>query len=97
MQNLLIQIGEERLKDFIASSVSEAMQKFMASLPEIHPVKSKDRLLTKKEAAAYLKVSLPTLSKYVKDGYVKAHTVAGTRMRFLQTDLDKALVSLRSR
>ena len=56
-----------------------------------------EKLLSKKEAAAYLKISLPTLSKYINRGFVKAHTVAGTRMRFKVSELDKSLKGLRSR
>ena len=55
-----------------------------------------DKLLTKKEAAAYLKISLPTLTKYINDGHVKAFSIAGTRMRFKISDMEKALKTLRN-
>jgi excisionase family DNA binding protein len=98
MQGILIQsINGQELEAIISNAVAAAMEKYQKSIPDRPPIQSVDKLLSKKEAARYLGISLPTLSKYINDGYVKAHTVAGTRMRFKLSDLDKALRGLRSR
>jgi len=98
MQNILLQsLNKGEVQELISEAVKAAMEKYI-SYVTIPPMKDKSvPLLSKKEAAAYLKISLPTLSKYINIGYVKAYTVAGTRMRFKPADLDKALVELRNR
>ncbi|MEJ0104716.1 MAG: helix-turn-helix domain-containing protein [Bacteroidota bacterium] len=97
MQNLLIQsISKKEIEDLISKAVSDTFERLIAGIPDAQKEANNDTLLTKKEAAAYLKISSPTLSKYVNDGFIKSHTVAGTRMRFKISDLDKALKSLRN-
>jgi excisionase family DNA binding protein len=98
MQNFLIQISEQQLRKLISEEMLIALANHKSITPqEITSQPASDKLLTKKEAAEYLKISLPTLSKYIRQGYIKAHTVAGTRMRFKSSDLDKALKGLRNR
>ena len=98
MQSVLIQnINSSELEEIISKAVANAIKNLSIELPVASSAPISDRLLTKKEAAAYLKISLPTISKYIVGGYVKAHTVAGTRMRFKISDLDKALKALRNR
>jgi excisionase family DNA binding protein len=97
MQSVLIQnISSAELEDMISKAVMTALKNLNIETT-VATATASDKLLTKKEAAAYLKISLPTLSKYINDGFVKAHTVAGTRMRFKISDLDKALKALRNR
>lgn len=99
MQYLQIQnINSNELRQLIFEVVVAALRENFSEYPQMQPPAQlvSDKLLTKKEAAAYLKISLPTLSRYVKLGYVKAHTVAGTRMRFKAEELDRALRGLKS-
>ncbi len=100
MQSILIQnIDKSELKQLVFEVMVTVLREKIFEFPQLQPPTQDfpDKLLSKKAAAQYLGISLPTLSKYVKDGYVKAHTVAGTRMRFKLSDLDKALKGLRSR
>lgn len=99
MQSILIQnISGSELEELISKAVAAALKNMSINAPSTHAVQTApSELLTRKDAAAYLKISLPTLSKYIRHGYVKAHTVAGTRMRFKTSDLDKALKGLRNR
>lgn len=85
MQYLQIQnINSNELRQLVFEVVITALKEQSLEYSKTQPPGKcvSDKLLTKKEAAAYLKISLPTLSRYVKLGYVKAHTVGGTRMRF---------------
>jgi hypothetical protein len=50
-----------------------------------------DRLLTKKEAAGYLRISINALDIWRKDGTVKTTMVGGTRPRFKMSDLKATL------
>lgn len=100
MHSILIQnIQSNELKKLVFEAVTLALKENGLPHSQLEPSlpKTPGGLLTKKEAATYLKVSLPTLSKYVKSGYVKAHTVAGTRLRFKIEELDRAVKGLKNR
>lgn len=48
--------------------------------------------MTRKEAAEYLRVSLPTIDRYAASGRLTKHTVPGGRaVRFKVTELDALL------
>lgn len=79
------------LKEYISQAVKEVA----ASLIPVQEEKKDNPLLTKKEAAKYLGVSLVTLSKYVKEGQVKAVTISGSRQRFWLEDLEKSVKTMR--
>ena len=99
MQNIQIQnINSSELEQIIYKVFINALKDSNIVLSVASPTTPVEKkLLSKKEAAAYLKISLPTLSKYINGGFVKAHTVTGTRMRFKISDLDKSLRGLRNR
>ncbi|UAY52140.1 helix-turn-helix domain-containing protein [Ferruginibacter albus] len=48
------------------------------------------KIYTRKEAAEYLKISLPTLNQRTKEGLIKASRI-GNRVLYLQSELNKAL------
>lgn len=79
------------LREYIKSAVTEAV----SSIISVQVEKPDNPLLTKKEAAKYLGVSIVTMSKYVKNGQIKAVTISGSRQRFWQEDLDKSLKIMR--
>ncbi|HPH36483.1 MAG TPA: helix-turn-helix domain-containing protein [Sediminibacterium sp.] len=81
----------EVLRQYINDAVKEAV----SSMVPMSVEKTDNPLLTKKEAAKYLGVSIVTMSKYVKEGQVKAVTISGSRQRFWQEDLDKSLKAMR--
>jgi len=81
----------EVLREYIKSAVTEAV----SSIISVQVEKPDNPLLTKKEAAKYLGVSIVTMSKYVKNGQIKAVTISGSRQRFWQEDLDKSLKIMR--
>jgi len=55
-----------------------------------------DELLTRKQVALVLKVSLPTLNELTKDGTLKAYRVKGSnRLRYKTSDLNNALTILK--
>ncbi|MBV4356298.1 helix-turn-helix domain-containing protein [Pinibacter aurantiacus] len=100
MQCVQIQnIDKNELRELFAEALFDVLKTRFSEYSQTQPPAQTipDKLLTKKEAAAYLKISLPTLTRYVKLGYVKAVTITGTRSRFRSSDLDKCLRGLRSR
>jgi excisionase family DNA binding protein len=94
MQSILIrEVTVMEFEEMISRSVAREFKKqatnpFDASAEQTNAT---DELLTKKEAAKYLRVSTVTLNKYLRQGFVKGHTIAGTRVRFKQNELKKAL------
>ncbi|MBN9298615.1 MAG: excisionase family DNA-binding protein [Filimonas sp.] len=80
------------LKQYITEAVKEAIVNIRTPSAD---EKKDDSLLTKKEAAKFLGVSAPTLSKYIREGRVKALSVSGTRQRFWQSDLEKSIKAIR--
>lgn len=62
----------------------------------VNPEPTKKELKTRKEAAEFLGITLPTLHKWTQDGKVKGLRV-GSRIRFYQSDLEKALKTIKSK
>ena len=51
-----------------------------------------NRLLTLKEVAAYLNVTTRTLSKYIKEGLLKAKLLPSGEYRIYESDVEKLLL-----
>lgn len=54
-----------------------------------HPIESP--YLTTREATAYLKISEPTVHRWVKEGILKPRRLPGGNLRFRRSDLDDVL------
>lgn len=86
-------MSQEELKEKLQEWVKEVQ-------PSVQPEKQAanqnqgDELLTRKEAAAYLKISLVTLNEWTKKGRVKAHRI-GTRVRYYKSDVEAALEEIK--
>jgi excisionase family DNA binding protein len=76
----IIQLSPDELKEAISSAVHSEISK-------LQPAQA-DKLLTRKQAASMLNVSLPTISAWEKSDELKA-TRIGSRVYFKQSDLLK--------
>ena len=56
------------------------------------PPKEEEELITRKETAQLLGISLPTLNEYSKDGIIPAYRI-GSRVRYKKNEVLEALVS----
>ncbi len=81
--------------DVLRQYIKEAVKEAVISMIPLPVEKADNPLLTKKEAAKYLGISIVTMSKYVKEGQVKAVTISGSRQRFWKDDLDKSVKAMR--
>jgi excisionase family DNA binding protein len=63
---------------------------------QANPEPTKKELKTRKEAAAFFDITLPTLHKWTQDGKIKGQRI-GSRIRFYQSDLEKALKTIKSK
>lgn len=71
----------DQLDERLRNVVRHELKNLATQVPE-------EKLLTRTQAAQFLNVSLPTISSWEKQGYVKSHRV-GTRVFFKQSDLLK--------
>ena len=58
--------------------------------------KEGEELITKKEAAQFLKCSLPTVSALVRDGIIPCHRF-GANIRFLKSEILASLSTVRNK
>jgi len=71
---------------------SDLLEQYL-STPTTGEVKKISSVLTRKDAAKMLNVSLPTLHFWTKEGIVKG-TRIGSRIRYRLSDLESALVDI---
>lgn len=80
------------LQDFshvIDSSINRAMEKQFHALT----APQAEKYLTRKETAALLNVSLPTLNEYTKGGKIKGYRF-GARVLYKQSEIEAALTKI---
>lgn len=80
------------LKKVIADEVNNALD--VRGMIEHIPEK-KGKILSRKEAAIILKVSLPTLNNYTRAGKVQAYRLGGS-IRYKLQDLENSLVQIKN-
>ena len=54
-----------------------------------------DEILSRKQAAEVLGISLPTLNEWTKEGIVKGYRI-NSRVRYKRSELDDALIQVKS-
>lgn len=64
-----------------------------AAAPMPEPTADIPALLTRKDAAKYLGISLPTLHKYTQDGKLIAYKI-GSQVRYKRNELEEHLTEL---
>ncbi|MDD4991712.1 MAG: helix-turn-helix domain-containing protein [Paludibacter sp.] len=85
---ILSGISNEQLQDSIRNTVRSEFEKLLSGLtttPEPAP-----ELITRKETAEILGVSLPTLSEWTKNGTIPAQRI-GTRVRYNRANVYASL------
>ncbi len=93
MDNVLLSaIPLEQLKTYISEAVSSELSKHFAAAP-LPP--QNQELLTRKEAAKLLSISLPTLLDFTKSGKITGYRI-GTRVRYKRSELEQSLKQIRS-
>jgi excisionase family DNA binding protein len=80
------------LSDF-RKVVEEVLENKLKGL--ITPKKTELKLLTRKDTAKLLCISLPTLHEWTKSGIVKAHRI-GNRVLFKQDEVHQALSQIQT-
>ena len=88
---VLHQTPTDELSVMIGNVVAEQLRNLFPKQP-LQPVKS---ILTRKETAGMLGVSLVTLNVWTKDGTIQG-TRVGTRVRYRYSDVEAALKDIRN-
>lgn len=91
MNKIIIEIPQEvynRLEVFITETIRKAIEKHAAE------IQSKPRKLTRAEAAKKLRVSLPTIDSYVKNGLLNPERI-GRRILFSEDNIEQFLKTTR--
>lgn len=81
-------------REQLADLMREVVQTELASLRPQSST-STDELLTRKEVAEMLSISLPTLHEWTKEGTIKAYRI-GRAIRYKHDDVQNALTEIRS-
>lgn len=82
-------ITPQELKELFKEAVKEEIQVVLNQQREIS-TESNNKLLTRKETAKLLGVSLVTLHDWCLKGIIESHRI-NTRIRFKQEDIEKVL------
>lgn len=76
--------------DQLKAEISEAVNLAVTPLKSNNPPESEFILLTRKEAAKLLGVSLPTLLEWTKKGKIQGYRIA-SRIRYKRNEIESAL------
>lgn len=77
----------------LVSEIANAVRAQLAAAPQPAPPEPEE-LLTRKEAAGLLAVTLPTLREYTRRGYLTAYRI-GTRVRYKRSEVVDGLRRMR--
>lgn len=86
------------VEEFYSAIEALIEKKVKAALEELkqQPTKSKEKYLIKKEVIAMLKVSLPTLHSWTKQGIIRCSKV-GSRVFYKESEIEKMMDTLTPR
>ncbi|MEK0414538.1 MAG: Helix-turn-helix domain [Bacteroidota bacterium] len=80
-------IIQEMTKDDLKAMIDGCMTQAIAQVNDVGP--KKEQLLTRKEAAEYLNISLGTLHTHTKGGRIRGQRI-GSRLLYRKSDLDNS-------
>lgn len=84
-------LDEQEFRSVIRDEIRAGLQNFS---PSILPPEKK--LLTRREAARYLLISLPVLDELTNSGLVRGYRIGARGKRYRQLDLDEALQEIKT-
>lgn len=90
---ILSQFTLEQLKNEITTDV---VKKISLLLESHNPPKQQDDLITRKEAAKLLGVSLVTISDWTKTGKITGYRIA-SRIRYKRNEIETSLSQIKTR
>lgn len=82
----MIQVTPNELANLISESVKTQIQELVNATNKEQPQNDSEIYLTRKDAAAFFKVSLVSIHAWMKDGIIKPYKV-GNRTYFKKSEL----------
>ncbi|GEO09490.1 helix-turn-helix domain-containing protein [Segetibacter aerophilus] len=92
---ILSPFTRDELKLDFSEVVKKEFQNLLSALQDAKPANA-PRFLTRKQAAAKLSISLPTLNEWTKTGKVIGYRVA-SRVRYKEDELESSLSKIKTR
>ena len=89
---ILTDFDFQQLKTEISESVVSELAK---KLPSLLPPQKQDQILSRREAAKFLGLSLPTLHGYTITGIIQGYRI-GNNIRYKKLELEKALINIKT-
>lgn len=93
-QVLFSQMSVDELKEIIGHSIQQSFQTLLAT-SEIQ-TKDEGEMLSRKDTAKLLKISLPTLHLLTKEGKVRGYRI-GKRVLYKKSDIEKSLQEIHTK
>lgn len=90
-QVLTTTFQEQEFKTLLTECITQTVKQEITKL--IQPAEPQKQILTRKETAQLLSISLPTLHTYTQEGIIKAHRL-GYKVRYLMSDIQDALTAI---
>ena len=95
MQELIV-ITPEQLRTVISETVKNEFTRHLQALSTAEPTpEPNNELVTRKQAARLLGVSLPTLNEWSKSGVITGYRI-NTRVRYKRGELEKSLLQMKT-
>jgi hypothetical protein len=92
--NYIIMENSILIRNITVKDLQELVRSvFREELQILLPQKGEPKYMTRKEVAAFLKISLPTLHNYTKAGIVKGFRI-GTRVLYKMEDIEQTMKSI---
>ena len=88
---ILISLTKSELQDLVSTAVKQELERTLCNSSK----SVQTELITKKEAAKLLRISLPTLSERIKTGFVPAYRI-GCRVLLEKTEVLKSLNKIKT-
>ena len=94
MDKKLITIENISVDELVATITKSVLDGLENRLEQLQQQKDKELLLTRTEAAKYLKIDYSTLSSWTKKGKIKLYGI-GYRVYYKKHEIDEALIRIK--
>ena len=82
-------LTSEELRELFLTAITEEI------LPNIQTTSKETKLLTRKETAKHLRVSLPTLHDWTKRGIIKGYRIEG-KVYYKRSEIEESLTEIQA-
>jgi excisionase family DNA binding protein len=92
----LVILQRDHVRAELSTLLDEKFETLLGRITSQQAPQKSDELLTRKDAAKYLGISLTTLWQWTNDGIVTGHRIAA-RVRYKKSELEQALRQIQTK